>query len=73
MQLAQEPWVSRRTQFILAISCIEGLFSWGMVVWATADMTTFQYESDPRDTVFKIQQKRVSSMQMEQLQLPYVI
>jgi hypothetical protein len=42
-------------------------------VWATSDVMTFQYDSDPSDTVFEIQQKRVSSMQMEQLQVPYVI
>ena len=70
-QAAQLVW--KRVLRILAIRCIEGLFSWGMVVWATSDVMTFQYDSDPRDTVFKIQQKRVSCMQMEQLQVPYVI
>jgi hypothetical protein len=44
-----------------------------MVVWASSDVMTFQFDLDPRDTVFKIQQKRVSSMQMEHLQVSYVI
>ena len=64
-QATQMVW--KRVLQILAINCTNGLLSWGMVVWASSDAMTFQYDSDPSDTVFKIQQRKISSVQMEQL------